>query len=458
MTTEVHDRETERLPFYLRDNFAPIFDEYTDTELAVSGSIPPELNGRFFRNGPNPQTGRSAHWFLGNGMIHGVELRDGRANWYRNRYVRTALFENPQADAVESMGDLRMSAANTHIIRYCGKILALEEAHLPFEVSPELETVGAHDFGGRLQTAMTAHPKICPETGELLFFAYGLTPPYLTYYRASAEGELVQSEQIDMPAATMIHDFAVTRSHVIFMDLPVVWDLAAMERGLPLRWSDEHGARLGVMARDGKGSDIVWYEIEPCYVYHPMNAFEDEQGRITIDVCRMPHTMKPGAIEVQPRLHRWTINRAAGSVTETALDDRAVEFPRVHDERVGGRHRYGYTAGLEEKQSPNIVRFHKYDLVGDRSWTHELGPGRTGGEPVFAPASAGGAAARDAADDAGEDEGWVMSFVHDAASDRSELVILDASNFEAEPVARIHLPTRVPNGFHGSWIPDEEKV
>ena len=100
MTTEVHDRETERLPFYLRDNFAPIFDEYTDTELAVSGSIPPELNGRFFRNGPNPQTGRSAHWFLGNGMIHGVELRDGRANWYRNRYVRTPLFENPKADSV----------------------------------------------------------------------------------------------------------------------------------------------------------------------------------------------------------------------------------------------------------------------------------------------------------------------------------------------------------------------
>ena len=228
-------------PFWLSGNFAPTFEEVTAESLEVTGSIPPELNGRFFRNGANPKSGESAHWFLGNGMLHGVELENGRANWYRNRYVRTPLLDDDGSDPMASMADLSMSLANTHVVQHAGKILALEEAHWPYEISPRLDTVGPHDFDGRLKTGMTAHPKVCPETGELLFFSYGMMPPYVTYHRADAAGRLVQSEAIEVKGATMVHDFNVTRNHVVFMDLPVVFDLNRLDNGMPMCWSDDYG-------------------------------------------------------------------------------------------------------------------------------------------------------------------------------------------------------------------------
>jgi carotenoid cleavage dioxygenase len=431
--------DTQR-PFWLTGNFAPTFEEVTATELPVTGSIPPELNGRYLRNGSNPESGESLHWFLGNGMIHGVELRDGRANWYRNRYVRTPLLSGADQTGVDERS---RSLANTHVIGHAGRILALEEGHWPFELSPTLETVGPYTFGGRLETGMTAHPKICAETGELLFFAYGMVPPYMTYHRATAAGELVQSEVIEVKGATMVHDFNVTRNHVIFMDLPLIWDFEnAGKTGLPIRWSDDYGARLGVMPRNGSNADVVWYDIDPCYVYHPLNAYEDGDD-IVIDVCRMAVSMKPGVPDAPPRLHRWTIHRSKGTVSEAQLDDRMVEFPRVPDALVGLKHRYGYTAEFASGL-PAAAAFRKYDMNTGASEAHVLKDGRVGGEPVFAPAA--GATL--------EDDGYLLSYVYDPGENRSELVIVDASNMAADPVARIHLPVRVPAGFHGSWIAD----
>jgi carotenoid cleavage dioxygenase len=430
-------------PFWLSGNFAPTFDEVTETRLEVTGTIPPELKGRYLRNGANPESGVTPHWFLGNGMIHGVELNDGRANWYRNRYVRTPLLSD--GDHSDGVDERAKSLANTHIIGHAGRILALEEGHWPFELTPELDTVGPYTFGGRLETGMTAHPKICAETGELLFFAYAATPPFMTYHRATADGELVQSEVIEVKGATMVHDFNITRNYVIFMDLPVVWNFEnAASVGLPLAWSDEYGARLGVMPRNGSNADVVWYDIDPCYVYHPLNAYEDGDD-IVIDVCRMAHHMKIGAPEAPPMLHRWTIHQSAGTVSEAQLDERSVDFPRVPDALVGQKHRYGYTAefggGL-----PAAVAFRKYDLATGRSEAHVLADGRAGGEPVFVPARGG----------TSEDDGYLMSFVYDPADNRSELVIIDASNVTADPVARVHLPVRVPAGFHGSWVADAQ--
>ena len=432
----------EEKPFWLTGNFAPTFEEVTETALEVTGAIPPELNGRYLRNGANPRSGTSAHWFLGNGMIHGVELGGGKANWYRNRYVRTPMWENPEANPMEAAGDMTYSMANTHIIGHAGKILALEEGHWPWELSKDLETVGPHNYDGKLETGMTAHPKICPETGELLFFAYGMMPPYMTYHRASADGQLVQSEVIDVKGATMVHDFNVTRNHVIFMDLPCVWDLAALENGLPIRWDDNYGARLGVMPRNGTNADVVWYDIDPCYVYHPLNAYEDGSD-IVIDVCRMAHHMDPSRGEAPPLLHRWTIHTATGKVSEQQLDDRAVEFPRVPDARTGLKHRYGYCAEFAGGK-PMAQAFRKYDLQTGASTAHDLGAGRFGGEPVFVPAQSASA----------EDDGYLLSYVYDQAKNRSELIIVDASNMSADPVARVHLPVRVPAGFHGSWVAD----
>ncbi|MBQ61639.1 MAG: dioxygenase [Gammaproteobacteria bacterium] len=432
----------ENKPFWLTGNFAPIYDEVTETELKVTGSIPPELNGRYLRNGSNPKFGDTAHWFLGNGMIHGVELENGNANWYRNRYVQTPLLADEGTNPLETLDDRSKSLANTHVLGHAGKILALEEGHWPFEISADLETVGAYNYDGKLNTGMTAHPKICPETGELLFFYYGMTPPYMTYHRASAQGELVQSEEIEVKGATMVHDFNITRNHIIFMDLPLVWNFENVTGGLPIQWSDDYGARLGVMPRNGSNKDVVWYDIDPCYVYHPVNAYENGDT-IVIDVCRLEHSMKQGAPDVSPVLYQWTINQATGKVSERQLDDHSVEFPRVPDSRIGLPYRYGYTAQFGSG-GPTANAFRKYDMKTDTSVAHELGNGRAGGEPVFVP----GAGAST------EDDGYLLSFVYDPAENKSELIIVDASNMEKDPVARVHLPRRIPAGFHGSWVAD----
>ena len=431
----------EKAPFWLRDNFAPTFEERTVSDLKVIGQIPESLQGTLLRNGANPQSGESAHWFLGNGMLHGVRIEAGQAKWYRNRYVKTPLYLKPDGDVMDGLGDMTMSAANTNVIQHAGKIMALEEGHWPFVVSNELETVGPNNYGGKLEGAMTAHPKICPETGDLLAFSYGMTPPYLTYLRASASGELLQTEQIEVPGATMIHDFNVTRNFVIFMDLPAVWNFEGMATtGLPILWDESYGARLGVMPRNGGNADVVWYEIAPCYVFHPLNAYENGD-KIVIDVCRMDDTMKPGS-SAPPMLYRWTIDQASGRVTETQLDDRVVDFPRVADAVVGLKHQFGYCAAFAGS-APYGEGLIKYDLEAGTSEYRHLDGGQAS-EAVFVKDPTA----------SGEDGGFLLSYVYQPEIDQSEVLILNAQDMLGEPVARIQIPARVPAGFHGNWIGD----
>ena len=213
-------------PMHLRGNGRPVTEERTVADLKVTGSIPPELDGRYLRNGANPFTGTSIHPFFGDGMVHGVRLRDGNAEWYRNRYVQTPFIADPSLDILDPAAamDMTASKANTHVVGHAGKILALEEGHFPYVLDGGLDTVGPTDFGGVLTGSFTAHPKICPITGELLAFGYGPLPPYLRYLRVSADGQLVQTEEITVGGPTMMYDFNVTRNHVIFMDLPAVFD------------------------------------------------------------------------------------------------------------------------------------------------------------------------------------------------------------------------------------------
>ena len=214
----------KKLHWHLKGNWAPVEKELTESELQVKGEIPKDLSGLFVRNGFNPVSGYSDHWFFGNGMLHGVYLENGRAS-YRNRYVRTPYYEN-DLNVMSSFGDLAASPANTHIVNHAGKLLALEETSLPWELNKDLDTIGVEDFNGKLDTAMTAHPRVCPETGEMLFFGYSMfSEPYLNYYRVSKEGALVQSEAIELPRPVMMHDWNITRNYVVFMDLPIVSDM-----------------------------------------------------------------------------------------------------------------------------------------------------------------------------------------------------------------------------------------
>ena len=420
-------------PWFLAGNYGPVFDELTVSDLPVTGAIPPSLTGRYLRNGPNPAGGTSAHWFFGDGMVHGIRLDGGRAEWYRNRWVRTTKLERG-LDSLDgdALFDPTASAANTHVLAHAGRIWALEEGHLPYELSPDLETVGCDDFGGRLTTAFTAHPKLCPETGELHFFGYGVTPPYLTYHVLSADGELVHSAPITVAKPTMMHDFMITREHAIFMDLPVVFDMDKAARGEPpIGWDDTYGARVGIVPRMGTDADIRWFEIEPCYVFHPLNAYA-EGSRVVCDVGRHATLWRGSMDDFQPSyLHRWTFDLESGAVSEAALDDVSHAFPRVDDRVVGLRHRYGWAAAPRagrreaELDDPGVVV--KYDLATGGSQRYDLGPAAHPGEFVFVRES----------DDGDEDAGWAMGLVHDATTDQSDLVILDASDATADPVARV---------------------
>ncbi|MBU3751618.1 MAG: carotenoid oxygenase family protein [Mycobacterium sp.] len=434
--------ESDR-PFHMRGNYAPVPDELTEYDLPVEGAIPPELDGWYLRNGSNPRSA-TGHWFVGDGMIHGVRIEGGAAKWYRNRWVRTESFEHPfGVYNPDGTRNLRSSVANTHIVNHAGKTLALVESSLPYQITNDLETVGCYDFDGRLNDSMTAHPKICPTTGELHFFGYGnLFAPHVSYHRVDADGVLTVNRPIEVPALTMMHDFAMSAGHVVFMDLPVVFKLDVILSGkgdMPFRWDDDYGARFGVLRRDDPFGEVRWFDVDPCYVFHVANAYDTPDGSVRVQGVRYPELWRnDGGFGASAVLWEWTLNLQDGTVTERQLDDRAVEFPRIDDRLAGMAATYAVSVS-----DAALVR---YDLNTGSSTEHRFGTEETPGGPgeaVFVPSPNG---------PADESNGWYLTFVFDPAHDSSELVILDAADLAAEPVARIRLPRRVPYGFHGNWI------
>jgi len=440
---------------YLEGNYAPVDTERSDDhELEVTGVLPPDLEGRLVRNGPNPAVlptdDTAYHWFSGDGMLHAISLAGGRAVGYRNRWVRTrALAAELGTPSPRGPSEPIDGPANTHVIRHAGTTLALVESGLPHAISPDLERARIHDFDGALSSPMTAHPKVDPDTGELLFFGYDVFgPPFLRVHTVDATGALTRTEAIETPRATMVHDFGVTATRIVLLDLPVVFDLDLAVTGakLPFRWMPEAGARIGVLPRDGDGRDVRWITVDPVYVFHVLNAYDDGDS-IVMDVVRYHSAFDTGPGEVissdDPVLVRWTIDPAAGKVAEVQIDDTSVEFPRIDDTVAGRPHRYGYCTTVDEAHPERPTGLVKYDLRRDASVAFDPGEHRSAGEPVFVRA----------ADGHGEDEGWVLSVVYDATRDASDLVVLDATSFAGPPVATVHLPARVPFGFHGSWLP-----
>jgi carotenoid cleavage dioxygenase len=267
----------------------------------------------------------------------------------------------------------------------------------------------------------------------------------LTFLRVSSTGELVQQKNIEIPAPVMMHDFNITASRVVFMDLPVVFDFdVAAAGGMPFSFQRDNGARLGVMERGDSDADVQWLEIDPCYVFHPVNSY-DNDGRVIIDVARYPTMWETGSTEFDTKanLWRWEIDTVAGRVTETQLDDRPIEFGRVADHRVGLKNRFGYAVGsIRDAADPEVGTLVKYDFDTGDSFAWNLGKGRDPGEFVFV--------SRPGSSD--EDDGWLLGYVYDRFENRSSLLILDAAQPASEPLAEILLPQRVPFGFHGSWI------
>jgi len=450
MSTIDATSDTASRPWHLQGNWEPMQQEIHSTELRVIGQIPRELDGLFVRTGPNPASGSSPHWFYGDGMLHGVRLRDGRAEWYRNRYIETPSVAKVRGTAFERGPELGRGTGNTHVVPHNGSLLALEEGHWPWKINSSLETMGYENYGGALTCSMTAHPKVCPDTGELLAFSYfSFEPPYVHYIRIGADGELKQLDPIDVPNMVMMHDFNVTRNNIVFMDLPVLFDLGQLSTGFPFKFDRNAGARLGVMPRSGRGSDTRWFDIDPCYVFHPVNAYDDGDN-IVLHVSRQNEAFGSSSDDYAEvgRLYRWTINPITGKVSEEMVDDRPGDFGRVNDAYVGQKAQYAYLmslAGEGDSEEPVYgSSLWKYDLHTGECWEHHLGPTTRGGEPVFA--------ARENA--VAEDDGYVMTIIHDTQSGVSRLVIIDAQDFSSSPVAEVYLPQRVPYGAHGNWVPN----
>jgi carotenoid cleavage dioxygenase-like enzyme len=451
---------------FLEGSFAPVAEEITAFDLPVTGRLPAELSGRYLRNGPNPMglDDPNYHWFLGAGMVHGVRLRDGRAEWYRNRWVRSkAVAESlgekwPEGPVHEGMD----FAANTHIIAHGGRTLATVEAGpLPYALSDELDTLGPCDFGGTLPGGFAAHTKLDPRTGELHAIAYYWAWDHVQHVVVDAAGQVSRTTDIPVADGPMMHDFALTEKYVVFFDLPVTFSMDAVSAGkeLPYTWNPAHQARVGLLPRDGSAADIRWLEVDPCWVFHTLNAYDDGGGRVVVDLCQYPDPFDVATLwdgHGPATLDRWIIDPAAGQVTQRRLNDRSQEFPRVDDRVISRPHRYGYSAMIGEVGqaiSPLTGDFAdeaftnallKHDLAHGTAEMHEFGRDATVGEAVFAAASPGAA----------EDDGYVIAFVHNPDRGASDLVILAAQDFTGEPVARVHLPARIPLGFHGSWIAD----
>lgn len=442
---------------YLTGNFAPVTEELTAFDLPVLGEIPMELEGRLLRNGPNPIEApdlASHHWFLGDGMVHGIRIRGGKAEWYRNRYVGSQRTSDVlgQTSQGSVTGD---SGPNTNVIGHAGSTYAIVEAGTkPVELTYELETIRTNGFGDSLLNGYTAHPKYDPLTGEMHAVCYAPQQLFdkLQYVVVDAEGTMTKTVPVSAPTMPMVHDMGLTQKYAIVFDLAVAvdFDLAMAGSPFPLRWFDDYNARVGLLPRTAETEDeMIWCEIEPCYAFHPLNSYDLDDGRVVIDICRYDKLFdvdRNGPFrDSLPRLERWTVDPTTRRVTCDIIDERFQEFPRVAGAVLNQKHQFGYTTSVgEDLNEWNFGSTLKYDLDNGTNQEFDHGTGRQSGEPVFV-SRAGGKT---------EDDGWIMTVVYDATEDRSDVVILDARDLSAPEVARIQLPARVPHGFHGNWVRD----
>ena len=436
----------------------PLPSEQTFTELKVQGEIPPALLGQYTRIGPNPlrPDPASHHWFLGDGMVHGVRLEDGEAKWYRNRWIRTdtvsKILGEPRAKGPR--GIRTTDVVNTNVLRHAGDIIAIVEGGgLPVVLDNELNTVTHSDFGGTLATPFSAHPHEDPDTGELHTIVYCIEDDTRLYHVVrGTDGLIRRAEPIPVSGGPMVHDCALTENYMIVLDLSIALSIKAAISGyaFPYIWQESRQARIGLLPREGSAAEIKWFDVDPMYIFHPTNAFEDENGSVVMDAPIYPRLFDKqpyGPDRATITYERLTLNPQTGTVNRSMIDDAAQEFPRFDERRCGKSYRYAYTLALGQG-GPNALlngsQLYKHDLESGSRQVRDFGAGYVPAEFVFVPRH----------ENASESEGWLIGYVINSETDTTDLVILNADDFNGEPQAVVHIPQRIPPGFHGNWIPD----
>lgn len=441
---------------YVAGVHQPMPAELTLTDLTVTGVIPAGLRGRYLKMGANPVHPDPAahHWFLGDGMVHGFDIRDGQVTWYRSRWIGSRLaaaaLGRPPAPGPRRG---RNDTVNTNVVDIGGRAFAVVEAgSFPVELSALLDDQRYNPFDGTLAGSFSGHPHRDPATGEHHAIAYdGRIWDVIRHVVVSDAGQVIRDLPIPVSHGPCIHDCGITARYVVVLDLPVTFSMRAVLAGaqFPFRWNSAYQARVGLLPRHGAADDIVWCDMEPCFVFHVANAFDDVDGRVVLDVIAYDTMFTSGGsgLDALGRLERWTIDPGTRHVTRRLIDVTPQEFPRIDERRFGQRHRYLFTVSVPPDGDPQLAgatRIYNHDLEAGTHLVHDFGDGHLPGEFVFIPASPAAA----------EDEGWLIGLVIDVAAEATDLVILDARRFEDAPVATVRLPHRIPPGFHGNWFPD----
>jgi len=462
--------------------FEPVATEIDADGLPVEGSLPSDLVGAYFRNGPNPRftpLGSYTYPLEGDGMVHGLWLEDGAAR-YANRWVRTRGMAAEERAGRSLYGGIMTPAfvdtallgpdpdpgwpfrldPFVNVVRHAGRYLALEEGTPPYEIDGRLGTVGLFDFGGALPAGMCAHPKIDPVTGEMIVFRYDVEAPFLTWAVIGPDGTVTRGPTtVDgVDAGFMIHDFAITEHHLVVTIGPAVFDLDAMFAGGPaLQWRPELGTRIAVIPRDGP-AEATWIHDEAFWVWHFANAYEapasptapahSDGMRIVLDFpwwSGLGHGLSGNDAPLRGAVTRATLDPGRGRLQLEHLGAAGTEFPRIDDRLTGRPHRYLTVAGVSGRhdlvpgEHDRLVRF---DMATGQfqAWDCDA----VIGEVVFAPREGG----------TDELDGYYLTFATSFGDDRSARVyVWDASAFPGPPVAEVSIPQRVPNGLHGNWFP-----
>ena len=441
---------------FLQGIHAPMRREMTLQDLQVTGAIPPGLAGRYLRMGANPAAPNPAghHWFLGDGMVHGFALRDGKVAWYRNRWIGSRL-------AAAALGRApapgprrgRNDTVNTNVVDIGGRAFAVVEAgSFPVELSETLDEQRYNPFDGTLTGSFSGHPHRDPRTGEHHAIAYdGNIWDAVRHVVLDSGGRVVRDVAVAVAHGPCVHDCGLTERFVIILDLPVTFSMRAVLGGhaFPYRWNPGHHARVGLLPRGGAGASVIWCAMEPCFVFHVANAYDRADGTVVLDVIAYDTMFASslGGLDALGRLERWIVDPVRLGVTRSVTDGTPQEFPRIDERRFGQDYRYAYTVSVPadgNTQLAGATQIYKHDMQAGTRAVHEFGASRVPGEFVFIPAHAGAA----------EDEGWLLGLVVDTAVEATDLVILDARAFAADPVATVRLPHRIPPGFHGNWFPD----
>nr|QCU55182.1 carotenoid cleavage dioxygenase [Camellia fraterna] len=495
--------DTSQPQHYLAGNFGPVHDETPPCkDLTLQGYLPECVNGEFVRVGPNPKFTPVAgyHWFDGDGMIHGLRIKDGKAT-YVSRYVRTSRLKQEEffgGSKFMKIGDLKgffgllmvnmqmlraklkvldvsygTGTGNTALIYHHGKLLALSEADKPYVLKVledgDLQTLGMLDYDKRLAHSFTAHPKVDPFTGEMFTFGYSHTPPYITYRVISKDGFMHDPVPITIPEPIMMHDFAITENYAIFMDLPLFFKPKEMvkENKLIFTFDATKKACFGVLPRYAKDELLIkWFELPNCFIFHNANAWE-EGDEVVLITCRLENpdldmvngTVKEKLENFGNELYEMRFNMKTGLASQRKLSAPAVDFPRVNESYTGRKQRFVYATTLDSiAKVTGIIKFDlhaepesgktKLEVGGNIQGIFDLGPRRFGSEAIFVP--------RDPGITSEEDDGYLIFFVHDEVTGKSAVNVIDAKSMSADPVAVVELPHRVPYGFHALFVAEEQ--